>query len=125
MALIKKIYKQLISIIFMAKNKSLLTIIIVILVIAAVLVFTFFSSLKTVEEITNDDSYVGESVSVKGTVKSSFKLGELSGYTLTDKNGDDILVGTARLPAEGDNVIAKGILRKGPLGIGYYIEVEK
>jgi len=109
----------------MAKNKSLLTIIIVILVIAAVLVFTFFSSLKTVEEITNDDSYVGESVSVKGTVKSSFKLGELSGYTLTDKNGDDILVGTARLPAEGDNVIAKGILRKGPLGIGYYIEVEK
>jgi len=109
----------------MAKNKSKYIIgVIIAVVIIAVLAYVFLENLKTVEEITADDNYVDKTVAIRGTVKSSFKLGELSGYTLVDKNEDQILVSTKRLPAEGDNVIAKGILRKGPLGIGYYIEAE-
>jgi len=79
---------------------------------------------QTIEEVTKDDSFVGETVAVRGTVASSLKLGDLSGYTLVDKNNDAILVGSKSLPAEGSTVTAKGTLQKGPLGIGYYITTE-
>jgi len=75
---------------------------------------------KSVSEITNDD-YVGKTVAVRGVAEAPLKIGQLSGYTLVDANGDKILVGSQRLPAEGDKVIARGTLRKG-FGI-YYIEV--
>lgn len=77
---------------------------------------------KTIDQITADDSYIDSSVSVKGTVQSPLKLGSLSGYTLVDKNDDKILVNTADLPDDGDTVVARGTLKKGLFGIGYYID---
>lgn len=87
-----------------------------------ILLIILLGCTKTVDEITSDDSYLNKKVSVKGEVNSPLKIGPLSGYTLVDKNGDKIIVGSERLPAEGDTVTAKGILKKGPLGIGFYID---
>lgn len=77
---------------------------------------------QSVEEITSNDNFVDETVSVRGVVKNPVKLGDLSGYTLTDSNGDDIIVASDSLPSEGDKVTAKGTLKKGIFGIGYYID---
>ena len=78
---------------------------------------------QSIEEV-KQDKYVGETVSVSGTVEGSIKIGDLSAYTLTDSNGDSIGVASDALPAEGDQVTAKGTLMKTPI-IGYYIDVDK
>lgn len=78
---------------------------------------------QSIEEV-KQDKYLGEIVSVSGTVESSIKIGSLSGYTLIDSNGDSIGVASEALPAEGDQVTAKGTLMKAPI-LGYYIDVEK
>jgi hypothetical protein len=78
-----------------------------------------------VSEITANDDYVGKTVSVAGTVEGTLKIGDISGYTLVDANGDKITVASERLPAEGDKVTVKGILRKGPLGLAYYIDANQ
>ncbi|MBN1275440.1 hypothetical protein JXA12_04080 [Candidatus Woesearchaeota archaeon] len=80
---------------------------------------------KTVAELTSDDSYVNEKVKVKGEARAPLKIGTISGYALVDKNDDAIIVASERLPIEGERVIAKGTLKQGPLGIGYYIEAEE
>ncbi len=77
---------------------------------------------KTVSEITENDDFIDEKVSVKGIVKAPVKFGSLSGYTLIDKNEDKIIVATDELPKENEKVTAKGILKKGILGVGYYID---
>jgi hypothetical protein len=79
---------------------------------------------KTIEEITANDDYVDTSVSVRGTVEASLKIGELSGYNIVDKNGDKIIVYSTDLPKEGSRVTAKGTLKKGLLGRGYYIDAK-
>lgn len=79
----------------------------------------------TVEEITQDDSYVGETVRVPGTVTTSLKIDGISGYSLLDENGDAILVSTQDLPAEGKQVTTKGVLKKGPLDLGFYIDSQE
>jgi hypothetical protein len=78
---------------------------------------------QTVEEVKKDEN-VGKVVSVKGEVKNTIKLGDLSGYTLVDENGDEIGVVSNSLPAEGETITAKGTLVKAPL-LGYYIDVDK
>ena len=78
---------------------------------------------QSIEEV-KQDKYVGEIVSVSGTVEGSIKIGDLSAYTLTDSNGDSIGVASDALPAEGDQVTAKGTLMKAPI-LGYYIDVDK
>ena len=74
-------------------------------------------------DIKNEE-HLGEQVKVSGTVTSVIKLGELSGYELTDKNGDKIGVSIKKLPQEGDRVTAKGTLMKEIL-IGYYILIKE
>lgn len=96
----------------------------ILLIISLFLVLLLFAGCaKSVSEITANDDYVGKTVSVTGTAQGVTKIGDLSGYTLVDSNGDKIIVGSQSLPADGDKVTAKGILTKGPLGIGYYIMV--
>ena len=65
------------------------------------------------------DKYLGEKVMVAGTVKDSFKLGSLSGFTLEDDTGE-IFVAADRLPKEGSNTIVSGTVMKEFL-VGHYI----
>ncbi|MDD3174992.1 MAG: hypothetical protein PHU51_00785 [Candidatus Nanoarchaeia archaeon] len=63
--------------------------------------------------------YVDQTVTVKGTVENTIKLGELSGFSLSD--GEDmIFISSTNLPSEGSTQKVKGILRKNLLG--YYVE---
>lgn len=74
----------------------------------------------TVKEIKdNPQKYLGEKVTVGGIVRNSFRLGNLSGFTLDDGT-DSILVSSAMLPAEGSNVTVSGTLMQEVL-VGYYI----
>jgi hypothetical protein len=77
---------------------------------------------QTIEEVKTEEN-IGEIVSVKGTVESTIKFGDLSGYTLVDGNGDKIGVASKSLPVEGETFTVTGKLMKALL-IGYYIEVE-
>lgn len=92
------------------------------LVILLVSLLALSACTKTVEEVTADDSLVGELVKVKGTVRDTVKIGDLAGYTLVDKNDDTIIVRTSALPTEGDTIVASGTLKKGLFGVGYYID---
>lgn len=94
--------------------------VIAVVVVIAVLVYYFIP--QPIREIKNED-YIGKKVSVRGTVESTLKIGQLSGYTLRDKNGDKIPVASDTLPKEGTTKTTSGILRRNIL-IGYYIEEE-
>lgn len=73
----------------------------------------------------NKAKYEGKSVSVSGIVKNTLKIGDLSGYTLQDKETDDVIaVRSDSLPAEGKETTAKGILIKDTL-FGYYIKADE
>ena len=101
----------------MAKKKSLILGLILIVIIAAAVIY--FGSSQNIADIKNEE-HLGEQVKVSGTVSNVIKLGELSGYELTDKNGDKIAVSAKKLPQEGDKLTAKGTLMK-EIIIGYYI----
>ncbi len=79
-------------------------------------------SVQKISEIKNAD-HVGSDVTVSGTVSKTIKIGDLSGYTLTDETGD-IGVSVARLPAEGDKITVSGVLIKDTI-FGYYIKVKE
>ena len=70
-----------------------------------------------------DESHVGKTVVVKGTVENTIKIGKLSGYSLVDSRGDKISVSSASLPEEGKQVTIKGVLMKDTL-LGYYIKAD-
>jgi hypothetical protein len=78
--------------------------------------------IKSVNEITANDDYIDKTVTVKGEVKAPLKIGKLSGYTLIDTNGDKIIISSQKLPQENEKVTVKGTLKKGLLGVGFYIE---
>ena len=88
-----------------------------------ILVVVLAGCAKSVAEVKSDE-YLGETVAVSGTVTNTLKIGELSGYTLVDSKGDEIGVASKRLPAEGDEITARGVLEKSIL-LGYYIDVDK
>jgi len=90
---------------------------ILIIFVLVLLTISLTACATTIKEIKND-SNVGKTVIVKGTVGSSIKLGSLSGYTLED-DSDSIFVSTNDLPEEGITKIVKGTLEKNILG--YYI----
>jgi hypothetical protein len=75
---------------------------------------------QSIKEIKSPD-YVGKDVMIAGTVESTIKLGGLSGFTLTDKNGDSIGVKSDSLPKEGSTITVRGILIKDTI-LGYYIQ---
>ena len=74
-----------------------------------------------VADVKSEDN-IGRTVTVKGVVEGSVKIGALSGYRLVDSAGDSILVSSERLPADGDVVRVKGVLMRDSL-LGYYVRV--
>ena len=74
---------------------------------------------KDILEIKSDE-YIDEEVTIKGEVTSSVKLGAVSGFTLEDETGS-IAVASDAIPAEGEIITVKGILKQNLL-LGYYIE---
>ncbi|MBD3398616.1 hypothetical protein GF412_05235 [Candidatus Micrarchaeota archaeon] len=76
-----------------------------------------------IEELNdNPQKYVGEKVTVSGTVDNTVKLGSLSGYTLTDDEGNSLRVSSGSLPKEGKSVTVSGVFTKDSL-FGYYLQV--
>lgn len=76
-----------------------------------------------IEEIKeNPSDYTGKEVTVHGTVENTVKLGSLSGYTLTDEDGNSIRVSSESLPEEGKEVTVSGVFMKDSL-FGYYLQV--
>ena len=76
---------------------------------------------SSIEEVKNPDN-VGKKVTVSGTVKTTFKLGSLSGYILEDETGS-ISVSSEELPKEGVKKTVRGTLIKDTI-FGYYVKVE-
>ena len=65
---------------------------------------------------SNPNKYMGEKVTVKGMVKNTLKVGEVSGFSLVN-GGDMILVSSDSLPAEGKNVTVTGVVDKNIVGV--------
>jgi cytochrome c-type biogenesis protein CcmE len=93
----------------------------ILLLLLTISVLFLTACTMSVEEVKNE-KFVGESVSVKGTVEGSIKIGDLSGYTIVDDNGDKIAVSSSDLPKDGKEVVARGTLKKGLFGAGFYID---
>ena len=70
----------------------------------------------------NPADYLGEKITVSGTVENTVKIGTLSGYTLRDGNAS-IRVSSRTLPAEGDSVTVTGTWNRDTL-FGYYLLAE-
>lgn len=76
-----------------------------------------------IEDINeNPSDYTGKKITVHGTVENTVKLGSLSGYTLTDEDGNSLRVSSESLPAEGKEVTVSGVFMKDSL-FGYYLQV--
>ncbi len=74
-------------------------------------------SLKELND--NPGDYLGQEVTVTGTVKDTLKLGQLSGYTLTD--GEVVVkVSSKSLPEEGKNIMVTGVWTRDTI-FGYYL----
>lgn len=76
---------------------------------------------KSIKDIKSDE-YLNKEVTIKGTVHNTLKVGSISGYTLVDKNGDEIAVSSADIPSEGSTKKLSGTVKKIPLINTYYIE---
>lgn len=91
-----------------------------IIITLSILLLVFLTGCaKTISEIKSDE-FIDKDVTVRGTVLGSIKLGDLSGYTIQDKNEDTIFVSSKSLPEENKKTTAKGTLKKNILG--YYID---
>ncbi len=90
--------------------------------LGTLLFLTLFLTGCGIDKISDikSETYIGQTVTVKGTVENTIKLGELSGFTLSDGE-DSIFISSGNLPSEGSNQKVKGILRKNLLG--HYIEM--
>jgi len=90
----------------------------IILLILSLFLVGCGASIADIKE--NPDEYVGDTVVVSGTTSGSVKLGSLSGFTLTDDNGNKISVSSETLPKDGSKVYVKGTVMKDTL-FGTYI----
>jgi hypothetical protein len=94
--------------------------VVLIILLIAVVAYFMFGSVGKIADIKNED-HVGKTVTVRGVVQSTIKLGDLSGYTLKDST-DTISVSAESLPKEGDTITVSGTLMHDTL-FGYYIKV--
>jgi hypothetical protein len=78
---------------------------------------------QTIAELKTEEM-IGEDVRVSGTVQTSLKLGELSGYIIEDESGESIGVSSETLPAEGTEVTVRGVLVRDTI-FGYYIRADE
>ena len=93
-----------------------------VILLALLLLASGCTAMKSISEIKNDE-FIGESVSIRGTVMNRLVIGDFSGYTIKDASNDTIFVYSGSLPKEGDLVTVKGNVTKNIL-IGYYLVVE-
>jgi outer membrane biogenesis lipoprotein LolB len=91
----------------------------ILLLLSVLILLTACAS--SIEDVKNSDN-VGKKVTVSGTVKTTFKLGSLSGYILEDETGS-ISISSEELPKEGAKKTVRGTLIKDTI-FGYYVKVE-
>jgi len=101
-------------------NKGLLIGIVVVVIVIAAVAFFMFGNTSKIVDIKNGE-HVGKTVTVRGIVQTTIKIGSLSGYTLKD-NTDTIAVSSQQLPKEGETITVSGTLIHDTL-LGYYIKV--
>ncbi|MGV8171651.1 MAG: hypothetical protein ACP5OA_03075 [Candidatus Woesearchaeota archaeon] len=85
------------------------------------LLFVMTACTKNIADVKNPD-LVGKTVTVKGEVVATIKLGPISGYSLKDDTGT-ISISSNDLPNDGDIVKVSGVLVRDTL-IGYYIKAK-
>ncbi len=90
----------------------------IVLLIIGLLVLTACTS-QSIKDVKSEEN-IGETVTIKGNVDSSFKIGDLSGYILNDGT-DTISVSSDDLPKEGTTVRVSGTLIRDTI-FGYYIK---
>lgn len=78
---------------------------------------------KSISDIKNED-YLDKKVSLRGEVTNTIKLGDLSGYTITDSSGESIFVSSNELPAEGVKRSVRGTVNRLPIIGTYYIDTK-
>lgn len=91
------------------------------LVVLFVVAMLLFSSQKIVD--IKNEKHLGQQVKVSGTVTNVIKIGQISGYKIADKNGDEIAVSSKALPQKGEKVMVKGTLMR-EIVVGYYIQTK-
>ncbi len=69
---------------------------------------------------SNASKYLGQEVTVKGNITDSVKIGQLSGFRITDGNST-IGVRSDTLPPVGTEVTVKGTVVQDSI-FGYYIQ---
>lgn len=99
-------------------TKIFLRVILLVVTLAIVSGCIMRTSIENVKNLEN----VGKTVTISGTVQSTMKIGELSGYIIEDEN-ESIAVSSQSLPEEGTNIRITGKLYKDTL-LGYYIKVD-
>jgi hypothetical protein len=77
------------------------------------------SCISTTIANVKNEKFIGKTVTVSGKVGTTFKIGELSGFTISDSTGS-IGVKSDSLPVEGSTISVTGTLMKDSL-FGYYI----
>ncbi|MDP1695550.1 MAG: hypothetical protein Q8L29_01400 [archaeon] len=103
------------------KGNALIILAVVVLLAVGVYYAYNMVSTKSIAEIKSED-YIGKSVRISGTVESAIKLGQFSGYTLSD-DSDSIFVSSSKLPEEGSKVSVTGVVMK-EIIIGYYLKAD-
>jgi hypothetical protein len=96
--------------------------VLMVFLIIGLLIATTACSVKNIADVKTEENF-GKTVTVQGTVESSFKIGSLSGYTVKDDT-DTIGVSAQALPQEGAKVRVTGVLMKDTL-LGYYIKEDE
>ena len=77
--------------------------------------------LKDLEQKPAD--FIGNKVTVSGTVEDTVRIGQISGYTLTDGTYS-IKVSSQSLPADGKKITVTGTWMKDTI-FGYYLLAEE
>ena len=90
---------------------------IILLVLVSMLLFG--CAITKVADVKKEDM-IGKTVTVSGTVKSTFKLGTLSGYSLELEDGE-LWIASKSLPVEGKKISVKGVVMQ-ELIVGYYVK---
>jgi outer membrane lipopolysaccharide assembly protein LptE/RlpB len=89
-----------------------------ILAVLAVFLAGCGTQIKDIKD--NPDDYIGETVTVKGVSSASIKIGQLSGFTLTQDDGSKISISSTELPKDDSKIRVKGVVMKDTL-FGVYI----
>lgn len=90
-------------------------------ILLLLILIIFISGCTSIKDIKEDtDKYIGKTVTLTGTSSKSIKLGSLSGFTLTDNEGNSISISSETLPKDNTRVSVTGVVMKDTL-FGTYI----